>query len=71
MKKNLVRKKKMKHKNAYDYIDSLPKEEQEYVWDIWLDQSVETILIRLFHHMPASVVQKEIMELRKEQKEMS
>jgi len=70
MKKNLIRKRKMKHKNAYEYINSLPEEEQEYVWSDWLNSSTEEILICLFHHMPASVIRRDIMELRREAKEM-
>jgi uncharacterized protein YkwD len=70
MKKNLVRKRNMKHKNAYEYIHSLPENEQNYVWDDWLNSPKHDILECLFHYMPASVVRKDIKELRKEQKEM-
>lgn len=70
MKKILVRKGKMKFKNAYEYINSLPENEQEYVWQDWLNSSVDEILTCLFHYMPASVIRKDIMELRKEEKEM-
>ena len=58
----------MKHKNAYEYINSLPEEEQEYVWSDWLNSSTEEILVCLFHHMPASVIRKDIMELRREER---
>ena len=70
MKKILVRKRKMKFKNAYEYINSLPENEQEYVWSDWLNSSVDEILTCLFHYMPASVIRKDIMEPRKEQEEM-
>ena len=70
MKTNTYKRKRMKYKNAYEYINSLPENEQEYVWGDWLNSSVDEILTCLFHYMPASVIRKDIMELRKEEKEM-
>lgn len=61
---------KKRFKNAYEYIHSLPEKEQEYVWQDWLNSSTDEILTCLFHYMPASVIRKDIMELRREEKEM-
>lgn len=58
---------KTKYKNAMEYINSLSEEEQNYVWDDWLNCSTEEILTCLFHYMPANVIRKDIMELRQEQ----
>ena len=58
--------KRMKHKNAYEYINTLPESEQNYVWDEWLSSPKHEILECLFHYMPASVIRKDIKELREE-----
>lgn len=60
---------RMKPKNSYEYLHTLPESEQNYIWDEWLSSPKHEILECLFHYMPASVVRKDIMELRKEAKE--
>ena len=57
----------MKHRNAYEYLNTLPESEQNYVWDEWLESPKHEILECLFHYMPASVIRRDIMELRKEE----
>ena len=57
---------KKKFKNIKEFLKTCSHDEQEYIYDLYNNASVEDLVDLLFEHLPADNTIKEIEEYREE-----
>jgi hypothetical protein len=57
---------KKKFKNIKEFLKTCSHDEQEYIYDLYNNASVEDLIDLLFEHLPADDTIKEIEEYREE-----
>lgn len=54
------------YKNLKEYVETLSEDEQEYVYELYYNASVDELVDLLFEHLPADDTIKEIEDYRRE-----
>lgn len=58
-----------KYKNVKEFLETCSEDEQNYIYDLYFDCSVDELIDMLFEYMPADDTIKEIEDYRREMAE--